>query len=165
MHVIIFILLVLKGDDTWEAFTGQLLDESFIFTKRALEGTQIGGNERGHWADHCRWCTCAAVYQTHVLRILSNQPQRKIFEAFRIAKEGGACVSTPSVALSSKEVFFLQGRSQSTLKEWPKISFYVSGRMCCWRAVFTYLVSVVSCVFLSCVPSVSASNMSFNQLA
>ena len=65
------------------------------------------GND-GWLAMHCRACGCAPVFEsTKVLLTNRDELTRLIVEAAKIANLGSDCVSTPSLSLSQKELYFL----------------------------------------------------------
>lgn len=63
----------------------------------------------GHLALHVRDCRCAPLLSS--TRILKRRPEkrtREILEAEVIATKGDACISAPSVTLSSKELEYMK---------------------------------------------------------
>ncbi|CAN7980436.1 unnamed protein product [Ixodes pacificus] len=63
----------------------------------------------GHLALHVRDCKCTPLFhRTKTLRQFSDQRTRELYEAQVTAAEGDTCISAPSVALSAKELHYLQ---------------------------------------------------------
>ncbi|CAN8020541.1 unnamed protein product, partial [Ixodes persulcatus] len=62
----------------------------------------------GHFAIHVRDCQCSALFRkTKILKRFGERRTRELYEAQVILSTGDACVSAPSVALSPKELYFL----------------------------------------------------------
>lgn len=62
----------------------------------------------GNLAIHCRDCKCTPLFdQCYLIARNRNQTTREIIEAKEIARAGDCCVSTPSLALTEKEMYFL----------------------------------------------------------
>lgn len=80
------------------------------FNERAREHRlAVSSNMGGHLADHCKRCGCEPLLnETTFLRRAKNKTEREIIEAVFIKRAGEKCVSTPSLALSDKEVSFLK---------------------------------------------------------
>ena len=61
-----------------------------------------------HLSAHCNACGCFPLFkETSVLFSNRVQRTREIVEAAHISKSGVSCISCPSVALSSREVDYL----------------------------------------------------------
>lgn len=71
----------------------------------------IANANSGHLGIHCRDCGCfARLDNCAVLGRSKNQLTREIIEAENIARREAQCVSTPSLALSEKELHYLDRR-------------------------------------------------------
>lgn len=68
-------------------------------------------SKSGHLGVHCRDCPgCEPIFSsTAILCRNKHKLTREIIEAHKIAKREEKCVSVPSVALSSKEINYLDG--------------------------------------------------------
>lgn len=82
------------------------------FNERAMEHVRCSSNASGgHLSLHCRHCKpvgCKPLLQDSTfLAKKSDQLTREVLEAVAILDNGGACISTPSVALTEKEKRFL----------------------------------------------------------
>lgn len=88
--------------------TGRCINDR-LREHRAAVSSLAGG---GHLADHCKRCPdCVPAFgATRVLDSGRDQVKREISEAFYIQKEADNCISKPSIALTAKELNFLQGR-------------------------------------------------------
>ena len=67
-------------------------------------------NGQGSWlAIHCKSCGCAPIFNAcTVIKRMFDKLTREIIEAEAIASLGSKCVSTPSLTLSDKELYFLR---------------------------------------------------------
>lgn len=88
--------------------TGRCVNDRLREHRAAVSALAAGG----HLADHCRRCPgCTPAFdKTRVLGSARDQTSREIREAFHIYREGVNCVSTPSIALTDKEIGYLRGR-------------------------------------------------------
>ena len=68
----------------------------------------------GFLAAHCKRCGCSPnLHGCVVIGRFRNQIAREIKEAEAIAELGDLCVSSPSIALTEKEMMFLGSRSRA----------------------------------------------------
>ncbi|XP_042148898.1 uncharacterized protein LOC121837360, partial [Ixodes scapularis] len=68
----------------------------------------LNSTPAGHLAVHVRDCGCTPRFpETKVLKHFKDQKTREVYEACKIANKGLACISTPSIALTAKELQFL----------------------------------------------------------
>lgn len=63
----------------------------------------------GHLAVHVRDCNCTPLFKnTKILKRLNEKTSREICEAHMITRKAGQCISAPSVALSKREIQYLE---------------------------------------------------------
>lgn len=83
--------------------TGRCINERLREHALALRSSPAG-----HLAIHARDCMCSAVFsQTKILRRFRSKRTRELYEAQTIVSRGAVCVSAPSIALSPKELYYL----------------------------------------------------------
>lgn len=86
--------------------TGRCVNER-LREHRTTVSSLAGG---GLLAKHCKRCEgCFPVYEaTYVMHVGGQQKEREIVEALEIDRAGDMCVSTPSIALATKELDYLK---------------------------------------------------------
>lgn len=92
--------------------TGRCLNDRLREHRAAVSSLAAGG----HLADHCKRCPgCIPAFgATRVLGSGRDRVKREITEAFHIHREADNCISVASIALTKKELSFLQGRMRGT---------------------------------------------------
>lgn len=94
-----------------------------INTRLREHALTLKSTPSGHLAMHVRDCSCTPLLSdTKVIRRFKDKRNREIFEAQTIQANGGNCVSTPSLALTEKEVQYLNHYT------------WQSSELCCTRA-------------------------------
>lgn len=84
--------------------TGRCINDRLREHNLSLNST-VGG----HLPLHCQACKCTpSLQKTSIIGRFQEKHTREIFEAFSILRLGERCVSQPSVALTDKEIAFLQ---------------------------------------------------------
>lgn len=81
---------------------------------RLMEHASNVKAKSGGWLhSHVSSCKCTPIFdQCKVIKHYRDQRTRELLEAYTIYKGGDDCVSTPSVALSAKEIAFIEDEAK-----------------------------------------------------